>query len=207
MDDERFSDEEYAMRILVLKPKFQKAISLLRKEWRIPAEGFRDNPSINVWKEQLTGDDAERLDAEIFVLLRDLGLSERWQQGVGLYLQTNNPMLLRVQLSGDIKLKFDGEPSNKRNVRSVWIRVFADSTEREIRDDFQYAKSLFDTPQKKKQKPKDLSRDIKVLEMHNAGVKNAAITEWLNDHYGSEKQVFNTDSVVKIIDRMKQKLK
>jgi hypothetical protein len=214
MDDSaNFGDKEYEMEILVHKPRFQDGILVLRKKWHIPTDGFKDNLGLNTWREHLTANDTETFEGDIFALLRTLGLSERWQQGIRLYLQTNNPMMLRVQSPGEIKFKHDGtirevgdESYRPRHVHDVWIRVYSDSTEREIRDDFQYAKSLFDAPQKKKQQPGDLKRDLEVLKRHNNGEKNKSIVEWLNDNYGSEEQAFNVDSVAQIVKRMEQKL-
>ncbi|HSW92051.1 MAG TPA: hypothetical protein VLG09_05380 [Candidatus Saccharimonadales bacterium] len=213
-NDASFNDKEYAMEILLHKPKFQQGILALREKWHIPVEGFEDNLAKNTWSEHLTAADADIFEDDLFALLQVLGLSERWQQGVRLYLQTNNPMMLRVQSPGEIKFKHDGairqagdKSYSPRNVRDVWIRVFADSTEREMRDDFQYAKSLFSAPQKKKQKPGNLRRDLEVLKRHNNGESNRVISDWLNEEYGSIVRAFNTDDVAKIIERMKQKLK
>ncbi len=208
-DDNQFKDDEYAMKILLHRPAFQADISNLRDKWSIPPEGFADNHGINAWKEHITANGIDSFEDEILVLLQNLGLSERWQQGVGLYVQTNNPMMLRVQSPGEVKFRHDGAVLGKdrfeyTNVRSVWIRVFADSTEREIREDFQYAKGLFGPKPKKKQKPKDLERDLEVLRRNESGQKTAEIVKWLNDNYPES---FNDDSVAKIILRMKQKLK
>ncbi|MGB4844146.1 MAG: hypothetical protein WBP16_06760 [Ferruginibacter sp.] len=119
--------------------------------------------------------------------------------------------MLRVQSSSGTKFKHDGATLGKdayeyRNARSVWIRVYADSTEREILNEFKNAKELFGPPPKKKQKPKDVKRDLEVLRRHRNGDKNKDIADWLNDNYATPEQAFNTDSVAKIIERMKQRL-
>lgn len=202
--DGDFNDKEYRIKILLHRQSFQDGVLVLRKKWGIPAEGFKDNKSTHAWQDKLTETDMANLEKELWALLRELGLAERWYQGVFLYLKTNNPHMLRVQSPNPIKLEYEGDARNRKNVRSVWVQVDDETTEEEVLDAYKYAKGLFDVSKKKKQKPKELDRNLRVLEMHRSGMSTAEITRWLNDN---SDRTYNTDHVDKIIRRIKHTLK
>jgi hypothetical protein len=113
------------------------------------------------------------------------------------------PGVLRVQPANPIRLEYDGNPLDRENVRSVWVQIDAETTEREILETFKYARDMFG-PLKKKQQPENLDRDLKALELHHSGMKKVDIADWLTTNY---KGTFNTDDVEKILARIKAKLK
>lgn len=204
MSEVGFNDREYEIKILLHRQKFHDGILAMRTKWNIPADGFKDNRSNNVWREQLTANEIDDLKAELWPFLKALELPERWHEGIFLYLQTNNPYLLRVQPANPIRLEYENSPTDPKNVRSVWVQIDDETTEREVIEAFKYAKGLFGISKAKKHKPKTLDRDLQVLEMHRSGIKNVEIAKWLNEHGN---QSYNTDHVAKIIKRIKQTVK
>lgn len=112
------------------------------------------------------------------------------------------PGALRVQPANSIRLEYDGNPLDRENVRSVWVQVDAETTEREMLEAFKYARDLFG-PYTKKRQPNNTDRDLTVLDLHKSGVKNTAIADYLNENYKGD---FNTDDVKKILKRIKKKL-
>lgn len=200
-EDPGFTEAEYEIKLLLHKPKFQAGVLVIRKKWGVPADGLPSNQARNAWQER-TAPRVEEYKEDIYLLLRELKLAERWYEGVSSYIQENKPGLLRLQPANPIRLKYDGNARDRKNVRSVWVQIDADTTEREILDAFKYARDLFG-PLKKKQKPEKLDRDLKVWERYRRGEKNTKIAEWLSKNYDG---AFNTDDVAKIIARMKQKL-
>jgi hypothetical protein len=200
-EDPGFTEAEYEIKLLLHKPKFQAGVLAIRKKWGIPVDGLPDNIARNAWQEKIAPR-AEEYKNDVFLMMRELKLAERWYEGVSWYIQENMPGVLRVQPANPIRLQYDGDARDRKNVRSVWIQVDSDTTEREVLDAFKYARDLFG-PLKKKQQPKNLDRDLQVLEMHRAGVKKVDIAGWLSSNYDG---AFNTDDVEKILTRIKQKL-
>lgn len=200
-EDPGFTKAEYEIKLLLHKPKFQNGVLELRKKWDIPADGLPDNKARNAWRERIDPR-ADEYKEDIFLLLRKLGLAERWYEGVSWYVQENMPGVLRVQPANSIRLEYDGNPLDRENVRSVWVQVDAETTEREILEAFKYARDLFG-PYTKKRQPDNTDRDLAVLDLHKSGVKNTVIADYLNDNYKGD---FNTDDVKKILKRIKKKL-
>jgi hypothetical protein len=201
--DPNFTKAEYEIKLLLHKPKFQNGVIAIRKKWNIPFDGFPDNPAGNVWREELGEDRLPEYKEDIYLLMRELRLAERWYQGVSYYIQDNNPAMLRVQSPNAIRLQFDGSPLDRKNVRSVWVQVDADTTKDEMVEAFKYARDLFDVPKRKKQQPENLDRDLALLERHRRGVKNKELALWLTDNYDG---AFNTDDVKSILKRIKHRL-
>lgn len=201
-EDPGFTKAEYEIKLLLRKPKFQNGVIELRKKWGIPADGLPDNKARNAWRERIDPR-ADEYREDIFLFLRELGLAERWYEGVSWYVQENMPGTLRVQPANSIRLEYDGDPLERKNVRSVWVQIDSDTTEREVLEAFKYARDMFG-PLKKKQQPRNLDRDLKVLDLHNDDMKKVDIADWLSTNY---KGTFNTDDVEKILARIKAKLK
>lgn len=204
MDAAPFSDKEYEIKILLHKPKFQAGISALRKKWSIPEAGHLNDDARNVWVDRIGNDGMEMLKQDIKDLVRSLNYSERWGQAFFLYLHTNNPATLRGQLQTEIKFEHDGDRLNPKNIREVWIKIDADTTEREVRETLKYVKGLFAAP-KKRQPPEEFERNIEILELHREGYNHSEIAERLNKDkkYAG---TFNSDDVAKIVKRTKKML-
>jgi hypothetical protein len=140
---------------------------------------------------------------DVILLLRILELTDRWYPGVSSYITMNAPSVLRVRPNLPVRVDYD-ESGEARSVHSIWVQIDRDTTQREMIEVFKAAQDILGTSDVKKQKPKNLDRDLRVLEMNGDGIKNTEIAEWLSSNY---KGVFNTDDVAKILTRIKLKLK
>ncbi|HSX33570.1 MAG TPA: hypothetical protein VLF91_04510 [Candidatus Saccharimonadales bacterium] len=201
-NDPAFTDDEYEIKLLLQKPRFQSGVLAIRKKWKIPATGFPDNITNNAWQDKVTANLPEYRE-DIWQLMRELELAERWHQGISYYIQNNLPGMLRIQPANSIRFTYEGEPLERRNVRSVSIEVDASTTQRELLERFEEAQEILGVEKKKKQQPKNLDRDLDILKMHNDGMKNAAIAKWLSSNTDN---VFNEDDVKTIIKRIKHRL-
>ncbi|MDB5170169.1 MAG: hypothetical protein JWN82_565 [Candidatus Saccharibacteria bacterium] len=201
-DDPGFTPAEYEIKTLLRKPVFQHGVMLLRKKWGVPSDGFPDNKSNNAWRDKVEGSMVSDYQSDVFELLHELALAERWYSGVSYYIQTNQPGMLRAQTETPIRFEYEGNFRQPKRVRSMWVQIDADTTEREIIEAFKYSRELFG-PFKKKQQPKNLDRDLKVYDHYLKGEKNTIIAAWLNENYEG---AFTTEDVKKILQRMKRKL-
>ena len=200
-EDPGFTEAEYEIKLLLHKPRFQAGVLAIRKKWGVPVDGLPDNKARNAWQEKIAPRLEEYKD-DVFILMRELKLAERWYEGVSWYIQENMPAVLRVQPANPIRLEYDGDGRDRKNVRSVWVQIDSDTTEREVLDAFKYARDLFG-PLKKKQRPKNIDRDLNILMMHKDGMKNVAIAKWLNSNTD---EVFNEEDIKTIIKRIKRRL-
>jgi hypothetical protein len=201
-NDPPFSEDEYENKLLLHKPKFQNGVQRLRQKWGIPDSGFTSDKAHSSWRREHLNDKEHIYKQDVILLLRILELTDRWYSGVSNYITTNAPSALRVRPNLPVRVDYDksGEP---RSVHSIWVQIDRDTTQREIIEVFKSAQDILGTAEVKKQKPKNLDRDLRVLEMHDDGIKNIDIAEWLSSNY---KGAFNTDDVAKILTRIKQKL-
>ncbi|HEU5187953.1 MAG TPA: hypothetical protein VFT87_05640 [Candidatus Saccharimonadales bacterium] len=208
MTDEPTHIDDHQIKTLLHRQKFKNGIQKLRKKWSIPTDGLTTGKRVSAWRDQLSEEDTVAIKADVYTLTVGLGLSERWQQGIYEYLKTGSLSALIARPPGEIRFKQDGSAGTlgsmeKHNVNEVWIRVFADSTEQEVLDDFRYAKSMFDNTPKKKQKPRYFDRNLKAWELRKTGLTHTEIARKLTDeNYG----VFNSDDVAKMIRRIKKTL-
>jgi hypothetical protein len=200
-----FTDNEYEIKLLLRKQKFQNGISELREKWHIPPSGFADNQSNNVWQEEINDNGLLEYKEDIYHFMRNLDLAERWYQGISYYMQNNLPGMLRVQLANPISFTYDGAALDRKNVRSVSIQMDKDTTQKELLEQFAEAKEILGVSKQKKQKPKRIDRDLLILEMHESGMRNADIAERLNNDQEIQES-FNTDDVKTILKRMKHRL-
>jgi hypothetical protein len=202
-NDPPFSEDEYENKLLLHKPKFQNGVQRLRQKWGIPDSGFASDKAHDSWRRKRLKDKEHIYKQDVILLLRILELTDRWYSGVSSYITMNAPSVLRVRPNLPVRVDYDetGEP---RSVHSIWVQIDRDTTQREMIEVFKAAQDILGTAEVKKQKPKNLDRDLRVLEMSGDGIKNTEIAEWLSSNY---KGAFNTDDVAKILTRIKLKLK
>jgi hypothetical protein len=198
----QFDHHEYNIKLLLATPVFQDIITTLREKHHIPKEGFTNHSEKYEWQERLSQQEKRVINEAIDSLIQRLKLSDRWHEPIILYLTTNNPMFLRATSRFELKYDHDEESSHPTNLKTTWIRVDADTTQREVLAAYEAAKGHFPI-RPKKQQNRNTDRDLSVLGFHNQGWSNKKIAKWLNDnHPGS----FNTDDVAKIIMRIQKKL-
>jgi hypothetical protein len=202
-NDPPFSEDEYENKLLLHKPKFQNGVQRLRQKWGIPDSGFASDKAHDNWRRNRLKDKEHIYKQDVILLLRILELTDRWYPGVSSYITMNAPSVLRVRPNLPVRVDYD-ESGEARSVHSIWVQIDRDTTQREMIEVFKAAQDILGTSDVKKQKPKNLDRDLRVLEMNGDGIKNTEIAEWLSSNY---KGVFNTDDVAKILTRIKQKLK
>lgn len=201
-DEPKFNIDEHAIKILLKRKLFIDGILKLRRKWGLPEDGFT-NSQMNVWAEQLRESGRRNeFDKEISVLMDELGLSFRWRRAIYLYLLDNNPYSLRVQ--SPYELMDEGNPDTPDTILSVSIRIDADTTQRELIQAYKIAEKSF-ADKKKKQLIINIDRDLKIMEMHQIGMSNPQIVEWLT-YNDKGAFTFNSDSIAKIIARTKKKL-
>lgn len=196
-DNPVFRKDEYEARLLLQKPKFQDSVEALRKKWDIPAEGFFNNLQ-DAWQADLADDGLDEYHRDISLLLRELGLTERWHDAVSNYIQLNAPSVLKLKPYDPIKVEYDVEG----NIESLWIQVDKDTTRQEVTEAFKNAQDMLGS-REKKQPPDNLDRDLALLELHRDGYKNKELAAWLNENY---KGAFNTEDVKAILKRIKRRL-
>lgn len=202
-NDPPFSEDEYENKLLLHRPKFQNGVQRLRQKWGIPESGFASDQAHNNWRRNRLKDKEHIYKQDVILLLRILELTDRWYPGVSSYITMNAPSVLRVRPNLPVRVDYD-ESGEARSVHSIWVQIDRDTTQREMIEVFKAAQDILGTSEVKKQKPKNLDRDLRVLEMHGDGIKNTEIAEWLSSNY---KGALNTDDVAKILKRIKQKLK
>lgn len=91
---------------LLVREKFISDIQSLRKRWCIPDKGFPDNKSINIWREHLTANQTAQLKEDIFLLLQELQLAERWydcEESFGTVKLNGSYMLIKKIASEEAK--------------------------------------------------------------------------------------------------------
>jgi len=201
-NDPPFSEDECENKLLLHKPKFQSGVQRLRQKWGIPESGFTSDKAHDTWRRNCLKDKEHIYKQDVILLLRILELTDRWYSGVSNYITTNAPSVLRAAPNLPVRVDYD-ENDEIRSVHSIWVQVDRDTTQREMIEVFKAAQDILGTSGVKKQKPENLDRDLRVLEMHGDGIKNTEIAEWLSSKYEG---AFNTDDVAKILTRIKQKL-
>lgn len=192
-----FRKDEYEIKLLLQKPKFQNGVLALRKKWDVPDEGFV-NSLQDAWQADLAEDGLAEYHEDISSLIRELKLTERWHEGISNYIQTDAPNVLKMKPYDPVKVEYDSE----KNIKSLWIQVDKDTTRPELIEAFKNAQYLLGA-EDKKQPPENLDRDLAVLERHRDGLKNKELAAWLNENYEG---AFNTEDVKTILKRIKRKL-
>jgi len=199
-----FDDDEYEIKILLAKPSFHDAISALRGELGIAATGFADTKAQDDWDEARNGSLNKILRAGIEAIISDFKLSYRWRDALYLYLLTGNKMFLRTISKYELKFEHEGEDSiYPANVKVAWIRVDADTTQREVIVALRSAKRHFKT-KKKRQPIPNFERDDAVRKKYQQGMQKPEIAEWLNANFPG---AYNTDDIASILKRRKKRLK
>lgn len=202
-NDPPFADDDYEIKLLLHKPKFQKGVMALRQKWDIPSDGFVNHKAHDEWVRQLINDRLYEYRNDIGIFLQILKLTERWHQGVSYYIQTNAPYALKGRPYDPLTIYYYSEDDEEQNIRSVSIEIDKDTTQREVITAFKNAQVLLGVEDVKKQKPKNLDRDLRINELYDDGMKVPEIAEWLNENgYGA----FNSDDVHTILKRIKHRL-
>lgn len=201
--DPDFAENEYDMKLLLHRQSFINGVARIRKKWRIPVDGFPDNKSNNVWRDDIE-EDLAIYQNDVRAFIHKLGLSARWYQGISYYIQNNLPGMLRVQSPNPIHFKSNDVTNSHARVESVSIEIDESTTQRELLERFEEAKELLGAEKKKKQPLKNLDRDLDILRMSNKGIKNAEIARRLSDITDS---VFNEDDIKTILKRIRLRLK
>lgn len=197
-----FADDEYEMRLLLERSRFKSGVQKIRKKWEIPSTGFVDNEAINEWRDRIEAR-IEDYRHDVEILLGELGLTKRWQQGVSYYIQNNLPGMLRVQSPNPLSFTYTGNIPVQSNIFTASIEVDATTTEREVTERLKEAKELLGVTNKKRQPLRNLGRDLEILQMQKDGMKNSDIARLINDRTGS---VFNEDDIKVILKRMRRRL-
>jgi hypothetical protein len=193
-----FRKDEYEIKLLLQKPKFQNGVLALREKWHIYEDILVSQKAYDVWRKEILIPYLDEYEEDISQLLRDLDLTERWHQGISGYVQTDAPLVLKMKPFDPIKIEYDDE----QNIKSLWIQVDKDTTRQELINAFKDARYLLGA-EDKKQPPENLDRDLAVLERHRDGIKNKELAAWLNENYEG---AFNTEDVKTILKRIKRKL-
>lgn len=205
-----FNLDEYEAKLLLRMPAFREGISAMRKQWGIPANGFKNNKARHAWRDHITETNMETIKESIRILAKNVGYSERWQGAIYMHLLTNNRLILRIRQPYIISYKpirkdptGDDGPANRKDVTDVYIRVFADTTEREVRAALKETKDMFELKYRKKQLYEYADRDIAALDKHEEGMSNAEISGWLADNgYGHH----TANDVAKYLRHIKRRL-
>lgn len=199
--DPIFTKDEYRIKILLHKPKFQERVFALRAKWNIPEEGFTTQKAHDGWQIRMIGAGFNEYREDVRRLIREMDLTERWYRGMSEYIQLNAPYVLKRQTYEPVKVVRGAGGV----IESTWIQVDRDTTQREIIEAYKTAKDILDAPDEKKQRPlpKNLDRDLEIFERHMDGESNVKIAAWLN---ATREESYNTDDVKSILKRIKRKL-
>jgi hypothetical protein len=200
--DEDFSTDEYEVKLLLSKPQFHNDILSLRSKWNIPPEGYSKNKEWNAWHENLSEEKELKLIADLYKLINKYQLSERWTSPLKQFLLDNVHTRLRATSYTAWKFDYEGETSNPKNIQAVWIKVDADTTERELKDAFKKAKEWL-PPKRKKQAYTYLDHALKARELRNTGLKWSVVAERLNNEF---KTNYEENYVVKLVKRLESHL-
>lgn len=181
--------------LLVSSPSFIGEVKALRKKWDIPQVGFSNNAELNSYREKLTSAEMKLQRSDVKMLAKGHGLSKRWEQALLWYFYTNSRSLLAGQ--PPYALKIDEVDPNY-----IWIRVDADTTQKELADALWEAKNRLPKKQNTRSYP-NLEQSIKAKELRESGLTWSAITSRLNEEFDTD---YEENYYLKLVKRLKQHL-
>lgn len=196
--DEDFGSTEDEVKLLLSKPQFHKDIISLRSKWKIPCEGYKTNTEWNAWNDNLTSQDRDELQADIYGLIATYELSERWVSALRQYLLDNVHTRLRNMPYTAWRFDYEGDAANPQNIQAVWIKVDADTTQREVKEALSQAKKML--PRKrKKQAYTYLDHALRAKELKNPETKWSSVTKQVNEEFGTN---YDENYVIKMVSRL-----
>ena len=186
IDGYTFNDDEQAIFLLLLTPRFHHQVDALRIKYGIPATGL-NNKQQEAFKESLGKARQEELVHDIYEIINSFDqLSEGWYQGLRWYILDDNAYNLRNQAPYELKFDYEGETTDKaKNIQSVWIKVDARTDQRKVLAGFKEAKRMLAT--KGKWQPITyINHALFAREKRNAGAKQLTwqkVADAVNDEF------------------------
>lgn len=199
---EDFELEEDRFKKLVANPKFQTRILNLRKRYGIPKDGFKDNKSEELKKDEYSDATLRELNSDLYKIVDAFKLSTRWYEGLRIYLFKNNPFMFRVQSSNVLDFKDEDiiswENQRPKTIRTMWIRVDAETTEDEVIEALKAAKDHL--PKSSIYRPAyNASKVIRGRQLRQGGLSWEDVADEVNREFRSG---YDKDSIRKAVERL-----
>ena len=204
MKNNDFKPDEYEIKALLYNDFFKADVKLLRKESKIPLEGFSTSGESYRWKERLSEEKLRNYKELIENLMFNYSLGYGWKDGLTMFVELNNEAHLRVRHSWGLTYSYKGDSSKPEELRDIKIEVDPGVTLSDLEEAHKAIRRLVGKAgmKTKKQLIKNLDRDYAVYRKYKEGLKIAEITKWLND---TEDEAFNDDNTKKIVARARKR--